>query len=52
MKFYKIEDQIVFSDKALFVGEEIIANTTDRSHEKHVPRSNYIEAAAYIKLRH
>ena len=38
MKFYRIEDQIVFSDKALLVGEEIIANTTDGAHEKHVPQ--------------
>ena len=37
MKFYKIDDQIVISDKALTVGEEIIANTTDGAHEKHVP---------------
>ena len=37
MKFYKIEDQIVISDKALAVGEELTANTTDGAHEKHVP---------------
>lgn len=37
MKFYKIDDQIVISDKALSVGEELIANTTDGAHEKHVP---------------
>ena len=37
MKFYKIEDQIVISDKALIVGEELIANTTDGAFEKHVP---------------
>lgn len=37
MKFYKIEDQIVISDKALTVGKELIANTTDGAHEKHVP---------------
>ena len=37
MKFYKIEDQIVISDKALTVGEELIANTTDGAFEKHVP---------------
>lgn len=37
MKFYKIDDQIVISDKALPVGTELIANTTDGAHEKHVP---------------
>ena len=37
MKFYKIEDQIVISDKSLPVGTELIANTTDASNEKHVP---------------
>ena len=37
MKFYKIDDQIVLSDKALSVGEELTANTTDGAHEKHVP---------------
>ena len=37
MKFYKIEDQIVISDKSLAVGTELIANTTDASNEKHVP---------------
>ena len=37
MKFYKIEDQIIISDKALTVGEELIANTVDAAQEKHVP---------------
>jgi len=37
MKFYKIDDQIVISDKALTVGEELTANTTDGAYEKHVP---------------
>lgn len=37
MKFYKLEDQIVISDKELSVGTELIANTTDGAHEKHVP---------------
>ena len=37
MKFYKIDDQVVFSDKALSVGEELVASTTDGAHEKHVP---------------
>ena len=37
MKFYKIEDQIVISDKSLAVGTELIANTMDAANEKHVP---------------
>jgi len=37
VKFYKIDDQIVISDKSLSVGEEIVANTTDAAQEKHVP---------------
>ena len=37
MKFYKIDDQIVISDKALSVGEELTENTTDGAYEKHVP---------------
>ncbi len=37
MKFYQIEGQVIISDKALTVGTELIANTTDGAHEKHVP---------------
>ena len=37
MKFYKIDNQIVISDKELSVGEELAANTVDAAHEKHVP---------------
>ena len=37
MKFYKLNDQIVISDKVLSVGEELTANTTDGAYEKHVP---------------
>ncbi len=37
MKFYKVDDQIVISDKGLSVGEELTANTTDAAQEKHVP---------------
>ena len=37
MKFWKIDDQIVISDKALMVGKELIANTVDAAFEKHVP---------------
>ena len=37
MKFYKIDDQVIISDKELSVGEELVANTVDAAHEKHVP---------------
>ena len=37
MKFYRIDDQIVISDKSLSVGAELTANTTDGAFEKHVP---------------
>ncbi len=37
MKFYKIDDQIIISDKTLTVGTELIANTVDAAQEKHVP---------------
>ena len=36
MRFCKIDDQIVISDKVLSVGEELMVNTTDGTHEKHV----------------
>ena len=38
MKFYKIDDQIIISDKSLSVGTELIPNTTDAAGEKHVPQ--------------
>lgn len=38
MKFFRIDDQIVFSDKALSVGTELVANTVDAAQEKHVPQ--------------
>ena len=37
MKFFKVNDQIVFSDKEISVGTLLIPNTTDGAHEKHVP---------------
>lgn len=37
MKCYKIDDQVIISDKALSVGTELIANTVDAAQEKHVP---------------
>ena len=37
MRFYRIDDQVIISDKELSVGTELIANTVDAAHEKHVP---------------
>ena len=37
MEFYKLENQVIISDKALTTGEKLTANTTDGAHEKHVP---------------
>ena len=37
MKFYKIAEQVIISDKELSVGTELIPNTTDAAGEKHVP---------------
>lgn len=37
MKFYKIDNQIVFSDKELPAGIILMPNTTDGAYEKHVP---------------
>lgn len=50
MKYYKIEDQIVFSDKVLTVGEELAANTTDGAHEKHVPVVSINGAEVIVKV--
>ena len=37
MKFYKLENQVIISDKGLNTGTELIPNTTDAAGEKHVP---------------
>lgn len=37
MRFYKIDDQVIISDKALSIGTELVANTVDAAQEKHVP---------------
>ena len=37
MKFYKIDNQIIISDKVLSVGEELVLSTVDVAVEKHVP---------------
>lgn len=38
MKFYKIDDQVIISDKSLSVATEMIPNTVDAAQEKHVPQ--------------
>ena len=50
MKFYKIDNQIVFADKALSVGEELVANTTDAAVEKHVPVVEVNEKTVTVKV--
>ena len=37
MKFYRIDDQVVISDKTLSVGTELIPNIADAAGEKHIP---------------
>ena len=37
MKFYKIDDQVIISDKELSIGTLLTPNTTDAAGEKHVP---------------
>lgn len=37
MKFYKLEDQVIISDKPLSISTELVANTVDTVQEKHVP---------------
>ncbi len=50
MKFWKIDDQIVISDKALTVGEELTANTVDAAFEKHVPVIEQNEDTVTVKV--
>ena len=50
MKFYKIDEQIVISDKALTVGEELTANITDGVHEKHVPVIEQSENTVTVRI--
>ena len=37
MRFYKIDDQVIISDKEISAGTELIPNTTEAAGEKHVP---------------
>lgn len=50
MKFYRIDDQIVLSDKALSVGTELIPNTTDGAFEKHVPVIEILDDTVIVKV--
>lgn len=50
MKFYKIDDQVIISDKALSVGTELIANTVDASQEKHVPQVSIDGSTVVVKV--
>ena len=50
MKFYKIDDQIVFSDKELSVGTELVANTVDAAQEKHVPVIEISDNTVVVKV--
>ena len=36
MKYYKIDNLVIISDRYLSVEAKLIANTTDGTHEKHV----------------
>lgn len=50
MKFYKIDDQVIISDKALSVGTELTANTVDASQEKHVPQVSIDGSTVVVKV--
>ena len=50
MKFYKVEDQVIISDKMLSVGTELIPNTTDAAGEKHVPVIEVVGDTVTVKV--
>ena len=50
MKFYRIDDEVVITDKELGVGTELMANTTDGAHEKHVPVITVNEDEVVVKV--
>ena len=50
MKFYRIDDQVIISDKALTVGIELVANTTDAAGEKHVPVIDQTDDIVTVKV--
>ena len=50
MKFYRIDDQVIISDKALTVEIELVANTTDAAGEKHVPVIDQTDDIVNVKV--
>ena len=50
MTFYKIDNQIVLSDKPLSVGDPLIPNTTDAAGEKHVPQITIRNNEVVVKV--
>ena len=50
MKFYKVDNQVIISDKQLTVGTELIPNTTDAAGEKHVPVIEMIGDTVTVKV--
>ena len=50
MKFYRIDDQIVISDKDLSAGTLLTANTADASQEKHVPQISVDGGTVKVKV--
>jgi len=50
MKFYKIDDQVILSDKSLTVGTELVANTVDAAQEKHVPVIEHSGDSVTVKV--
>ncbi len=50
MKFYKIDGQIIISDKVLTVGEELLANTVDAAFEKHVSVIEVVGDTVTVKV--
>ena len=50
VKFYRIEGHVIFSDKAISTGIELIPNTTDAAGEKHVPVITIKDDEVIIKV--
>ncbi len=50
MKFYRIDDQVIISDKSITVGTELTANTEDAAHEKHVPQITIDGSTVVVKV--
>ena len=50
MRFYKIDNQVIISDKAISAGTELVANTVDAAQEKHVPVITINEDKVIVKV--